>query len=50
MFARDLDSDDVIVDWQGGRPWPDVLRTLLRQPGLLVTFSSTAVLIAHPPA
>ena len=48
-FSGDLEPDTVIVDWQGGRPWPDVLRGLVRQPGLQVAFRPGAVLITRPP-
>lgn len=44
-FAETVDPDAVIVDWQGGRPWSEVLRALLRQSGLVVTFKPGAVVI-----
>lgn len=44
-FGDGIDADDLRVDWQGGRPWPDVLRSTLRPPGLQVTFRPNAVLI-----
>ena len=44
-FGDGIDADDLLVDWKGGRPWPDVLRGTLRPPGLLVTFRPKAVLI-----
>lgn len=44
-FADDLDPEAVVVDWNGGRPWPDVLRSMLRQPGLQATFKTGSVLI-----
>ena len=48
-FSGDLDPDMVTVDWHGGRPWPEVLRGLVRQPGLEVAFRPGAVLIRRPP-
>lgn len=44
-FGDGIDPEDLLVDWKGGRPWPDVLRSTLRPPGLLVTFRPSAVLI-----
>jgi hypothetical protein len=44
-FGDGIDADDLLVDWKGGRPWPDVLRGALRPPGLQVTFRPNAVLI-----
>ena len=44
-FSSGVDPEDLLVDWKGGRPWPDVLRSTLRPPGLLVTFQPGAVLI-----
>lgn len=44
-FAPDVDADALLVDWHGGRPWPDVLRSLLRPANLQVTFRPGAVLI-----
>ena len=49
-YSEDLEPDAVTVDWQGGRPWPEVLRGLVRQPGLRVAFRPGAVLISRPPA
>ena len=46
-FSDGIDAEDLLVDWKGGRPWPDVLRSALRPPGLLVTFRPSAVLIAR---
>ena len=48
-FSDDLEPDTVIVDWQGGRPWPEVLRGLVRQPGLQVAIRPGAVLIRRAP-
>lgn len=48
-FLGDLQPDTVTVDWQGGRPWPEVLRGLVRHPGLQVAFRPGAVLIKRPP-
>ena len=44
-FGQALDPERVLVDWKGGRPWPDVLRSTLRPAGLQVTFCSGAVRI-----
>ena len=44
-FGQALDAETVLVDWNGGRPWPDVLRTTLRPAGLLATFRSGTVRI-----
>ena len=44
-FGEDLDPETLLVDWTGGRPWPDVLRTMLRPVGLQVTFRPGSVLI-----
>jgi hypothetical protein len=44
-FGGGIDAEALLVDWNGGRPWPDVLRSTLRPPGLLVTFRPNAVLI-----
>lgn len=46
-YSSDLDADSVAVDWQGGLPWPDALRALLRKPGLLVTFRPGSALISR---
>jgi len=48
-FSDNLEPDTVIVDWQGGRPWPEVLRGLMRQPGLQVAIRPGSVLIRRPP-
>ena len=40
-----LAPETVLVDWTGGRPWPDILRSALRPIGLQVTFRSGSVLI-----
>ena len=48
-FSGDLEPDTVMVDWRGGRPWPDVVRGLVRQSGLQVAFRPGAVLITRPP-
>lgn len=48
-FAGDVEPDAVLVDWQGGRPWPDVLRYLLRRAGLQAAFRPGAVFIKRPP-
>jgi hypothetical protein len=44
-FAPDVDADAITVDWRGGRPWPDVLRDMLKAPNLRVTFGPGSVLI-----
>ena len=44
-FGQALDPETVLVDWKGGRPWPDVLRSTLRPGGLLATFRSGTVRI-----
>ena len=44
-FGDDLDPAAALVDWKGGRPWPDVLRSTLRLAGLHVTFRPGAALI-----
>ena len=37
-FGEGLDPEMLLVDWQGGRPWRDVLRATLLPAGLQVTF------------
>ena len=37
-FGEGLDPETLLVDWQGGRPWQDVLRRMLRPVALQVTF------------
>ena len=44
-FGPAVDPETLLVDWKGGRPWPDVLRSTLRPAGLLVTFRSGTVRI-----
>ena len=44
-FGPAVDPETVLVDWKGGRPWPDVLRSTLRLVGLQVTFRSDTVRI-----
>lgn len=48
-FSGDLEPDTVTVDWQGGRPWPETLRGLVRQAGLQVAFRPGVVLIRRAP-
>jgi hypothetical protein len=45
-FGDGVDPEVLLVNWTGGRPWPDVLRTMLRPASLQVTFSPGALLIA----
>jgi hypothetical protein len=44
-FAPGVDAEGLLVDWKGGRPWPEVLRSLLRPAHLQVTFRPGSVLI-----
>ena len=44
-FGEALEPETLLVDWKGGRPWPDVLRSTLRPAGLQVTFRSGTVRI-----
>ena len=48
-FGQHFDAETIAVDWKGGRPWPDVLRSTLRPLGLHVTFRPGAVLITRGP-
>ena len=43
----DVDLQGTLVDWQGGRAWPEVLRTALRPAGLQVTVIPGRVLITR---
>ena len=49
-FGADLDAGSLLVDWKGGRPWPDVLRATLLPAGLQVTFHPGTVLIERSSA
>ena len=48
-FGPDLDAEATAVEWAGGRPWPDVLRSALRPTGLRATFRPGAVHIGRGP-
>ena len=44
-FGDGIDAENLMVDWKGGKPWPDVLRATLRPLGMLVTLRPSEVLI-----
>ena len=44
-FPTGLAADDVLVDWQGGRPWQVVLQGLLRPVGLEASIRPRSILI-----